>query len=307
MPVTKTQSRRRGYASSRRPRNRRRGSSNPGRARKLVLLGSIPALVLIGGGFALDAYQRTEKIDADFCYARPDQAQHVLFLEASFTAGLSDQQERDYWASFEAGWRNAQPNTRFVGLSTARNVSGSIARPAFVICKPPANTAQQDALGVPGKPAPYLANQAAEAYMRYRGLTARLLADAQNPALQANESPILAQLQTISRYSGFQGPGRTLTVLTDGLNNSETAKFCAVQGDLPPFDVFARQDRYEAVRPRPFTGTDVNLLLVENGPLPQPGLDHCTSAELRRFWRSYFEANGAASVQLTRLRYGSVG
>ena len=131
----------------------------------------------------------------------------------------------------------------------------------------------------------------------------QVIADAKDEDQAAMDSPILEQLQAISRYDGFTGPNRSLTVITDGINNSETARFCAVSGDLPPFAQFRTRRSYRYVEPSSFEGMDVTLLLVEFGRLPAPGASHCSNAALRDFWPAYFTGNGAKSVDLRRLRY----
>ncbi len=48
------------------------------------------------------------------------------------------------------------------------------------------------------------------------------------------------------------------------------------------------------------------LWILHAALLPSPSLPFCTSDEVRAFWPDYFRSNGAASVQLSRLRYGGL-
>ena len=147
--------------------------------------------------------------------------------------------------------------------------------------------------------------QAQEAADDYHALVERVLTAANDESLSALDSPIFASLLAISRSSYFSSPNRTLWAITDGLEASETARFGQISGDAPPYEVFASQRRFEAVRPRSFEGTHVNLLLVESVRLPQPGLEHITYRERDNFWVSYFTANGADTVEMTHLRHGA--
>jgi len=294
-------------STSRRRAGRGGRRNNPGRTKKLLLLGAVPLVVIGGGGFALAQYMKIEKIDDAYCFARADQHQTAIFLDNSMQANLPAQQLRDYQTGFDNAYAQAPANTRIAIFTTASDISGSLAKPVASICKPAATTNEQADLRAPSKPAPYLANRAREAKAHYSDIVGRVLADAQDTSKAAGDSPILEQLQAISRYSGFTSSNRSLVAITDGIQNSEIARFCAVQGDMPRFAIFEQQARYKHVKPRSLAGVNVNLLLVESATLPQKGLAYCTNNEVRNWWPAYFTANGAASVESNRLRHGTGG
>lgn len=283
----------------------RRRHSAPVRWKQWLLLTAIPALTLGGGGYALSAYMGVERIDEAFCYARDDQHQLAMFFDASHPRENSNQQWRDIAAEMRQAFALSEPNTRILGFTTTRADGGTVIEPAFTICRPPETPLQQEAIGAPAKTPQYLANLTEEARAAFETIVQNTLADLQNESIRALDSPLLEQLQAISRYPGFQGSNRALTVISDGLQNSETARFGMVEGDLPSFEAFAAQGRYEYVRPRSLHGVDVRLLLVESYSLPQPGMDFATWPEVREFWLDYFQANGAADVELVRLRHGA--
>lgn len=297
-----TQKNTRNLSSRRRPG---RGAHRGGNFKKMLLIGAIPLVVLGGGAVGLAHYMSIERIDGDFCYARADQPEVAFLIDASMTYQFSDQQNRDLATASARIWNEAAPNSRISILSSDRNSGGSLLSPVGVVCKPPETPEEQRGLDLPSQPAPLLARQAGEARERYERLAERVLADAQSEALAAGDSPILEMYQSVSRGRYFDSPDRDLWVVTDGIQNSEIARFCAVQGDMPPFEIFAEQRRYDAVRPERFTGTDVHFLLVESLSLPQPGLDWCTHQEMRDWHRDYFLGNGADSFELTRLRHGA--
>ncbi len=276
---------------------------NDGKRMKLFALFAFPALVLGGGGYVLNEYANVESISDDYCYERIDQHQSVFLIDSSFTHDMSDAQFRDLLTAHQRAYRALPANGRISIYTTAAHVNGSIPSPVFSACRPAATPAEQDAIGAPSKPAPYLRNQAADAEAEFLAAVDAVLADARDPDTAAADSPVLEQLYAISIDPGFQGLDRSLTVVTDGIQNSEIARFCSVRGDMPSFSAFETRPAYQDVRPDSFAGTQVSILLVEFGELPAPGLEHCTNQELRNWWRDYAEANGAEHLRLTPLRY----
>ena len=176
--------------------------------------------------------------------------------------------------------------------------------PVFVLCKPAATPLEQAAIGAPDTSAQVLARQQREASERYAAFVDDLIRSSTQQSRLATSSPILEQIQGISRYD-YGAPLSKLIVYTDGINNSATARFCAVQGELPRFEVFARRPNYRFVKPDDFGGADVDILLIERGELPSQHLPFCTNQELRDFWLDYAEANGAGIARVTPLGYGA--
>ncbi|PHR92420.1 MAG: hypothetical protein COA69_08585 [Robiginitomaculum sp.] len=268
-------------ASSYKKQKSRRPNNN-GNFKKIAALIIMPTVVLGGGGIIMNQQLKTEKMGADYCYALKDQHQAVGFLDNSMQQDLSPRQYRDYQTGFDQLYENAPANARISVYTTASDTDRSLPKPVASICKPAATVAEQDALGAPKKLAPYLARQAMDAKEEYDAIVKQVLRDAQDISKAALDSPILEQLQGISRTSGFNSQYRSLTVITDGIQNSEIARFCSVKGDLPPFSIFKMQKRYTHVEPRSFTGVDVQFLLVESYLLPQATLPYCTNNEIRK-------------------------
>ncbi len=286
----------------RRAKPGRRGHNKSSQWIKISAAVALPMAVLGGGGFAMSAYLDIEQTDAAFCYARPDQHVSVVFLDNSVVY-LDEPQRRDYRRGFAQAYEQAPPNTRFYFFTTAADVQASLVKPIFMICKPPATPLEQAAIGAPEKPAPYLRRREGEARAAFDKAAEQVIADTQDPAKAAGDSPILEQLQAISRFDGFSGTSRSLTVITDGIQNSEVARFCAKKGEMPAYEKFAQGSAYDLVKPEPLTGMRVSLLLVETAKLPQASLPYCTNDEMRAWWPDYFSGNGAAHVELTRLRH----
>ena len=134
-----------------------------GKLGKIIALATMPILVLIGGGWGLNEYVKIEQIDSSYCYVRPDQAQAAVFLDYSVNKDSSGAQRRDVMTALERTYSQLLPNGRVMIFTTARNTSGSIARPVFEICRPAASSAEQASIGAPSKPAPNLRRIAGDA------------------------------------------------------------------------------------------------------------------------------------------------
>jgi len=280
-------------------RNNRRKGSSMGKAIKLAAL---PVIALGAGGYAVNHYTNIEKPNAYGCYNREDQHQAVVFVDNSLT-GQSGAHLRDYRTGLLRVYQTVPANSLIRITTTSRKDGGSFAQPTFILCKPAATPAEQAAIGAPEKSAPHLKRLERKAYAQYQSMVEQVIADAQDPDKAAKDSPILEQLQAISRYDGFDGPNRSLTIITDGISNSETARFCVVKGDMPPFEKFRTTHNYKYVAPRSFQGMDITFLLVEFGKLPAGSLKYCSNKELYDFWEDYARGNGAKSIDMRRLRY----
>lgn len=281
---------------------RRGGNRSPGSHGKILKLAATPVIVLGVGSLAAYHYIGIEKPDELGCYARADQHQAVIFVDNS-VQGHSGAHLRDYRTGMLRVYKTAPANSLIRITTTSRTEGGSFAQPSFILCKPASTPAEQLAISAPDKSVPRLKRIASEAYKQYTAMVEQVIVNAQDPAKAAKDSPILEQLNAISRYDGFEGKNRSLTIITDGINNSETARFCTIKGNLPPFQTFKTKFRYKYVAPQSFEGMDITFLLVEFGKLPSGSLKYCSNEELYDFWESYAKGNDAKSVDMRRLRY----
>jgi hypothetical protein len=285
---------------------RRRSAPDRSRFIKIGALIALPVIVAGVGALVMGEALKEARIGADYCYPTSAPRHNAAFFaDVSFTADTSAAQDRDLTRALQDSYATLPANGRLSVFTTANQVVGSLPVPVLSVCRPPANEQEQNSLGLGSKPAPYLAHQSEEARNVFARSVESLLTRAKDRAQAAKDSPILEQMQGISRFR-FDGPLKSLTVYTDGLQNSESFQFCQSQGHMPQFAVFAQKPAYRFLKPESFEGVSVNFLLVEFGALPAPGLPYCTSDEVRGFWPDYFKANGADSVQLTRLRYGAL-
>lgn len=285
--------------------NRRRNSRKKGISfTKLFASVALPVIAITAGGTAMMHYTSLEKPDAHYCYEREEQFKAAVFLDNSIT-DLSPAQMRDNQTAFIEAYDDAPANAKVMIFTTASDASTSLAKPVFEQCKPAQTPQEQENINAPAKPAPYLKRQADIARKAYQDAVTQVLSDLKDQNKAAYQSPILEQLQAISRYDGFIGTSRSLTVITDGIQNSELAKFCKTRGDMPRFSTFKNRSDYQLnAKPRSFENTDISLLMLEIGNLPNQYMPHCSgNDEVRLWWKDYFEGNDATHVELTTLRY----
>lgn len=290
-------------------RKRRGGKRGRGMVSTIALIAGtvlLPIATLSGGGWIAYRHLNTEQINADYCYDRPDQYQMALFVDYSVTHQTSASQQRDLANSLRQAYEAMPVNGKMSVFTTENGASATVNVPVFTSCKPASTSQEQMRIDAPTSSAPKLARVRAEADARFDEWLDDLLTGSRQTQNLAKSSPILEQLQGISRYD-FGAPLSKLVAYTDGINNSAAGQFCAVQGHLPPFSRFAAKPDYAFIRPQDFGGAQVDLLLLELGKLPSTNLPYCTTDELRRFWVEYFEANGASTVRLTPLGYGAGG
>lgn len=283
-------------------RSNRRGRRSQGSLGKKAAAILTPVCFLTAAGFAMAYYASIEEQGADFCYERPNQHKSAIFIDNSLVQ-LSSAHIRDYRRGLENAYEVAPANSKILIYTTAGTTNGSIADPVFIQCKPPATVYEQERIGAPSKTAPQLNRDAEEAQHRYASEIDRLIEEVQDPDKLAGDSPILSQIQAISRDRRFQGRRRSLTALTDGWENSETARFCIRKGDMPAYNIFETKQAYQEIKPKSFEGIDVSILLVEHGELSTSNAPYCTNHELRTWWQDYFKGNDASNVFVTRLRH----
>lgn len=290
--------------SKRNRKSRRKGNSNA------FLIAGTAALVMtaVGGlGYGGYKYAGIERPDEFGCYARNDQHQTVIYADYSLI-DQSGTQLRDYAVGALATWDQTPANGRVMIATSARDTHSNLISPTFVLCKPAKTEAEQNALGIPLDGKLVRERNADEARQKFIAMMNEMIAEARNESRQAMNSPILEQVRAISRAAWFQGPSRDLTLITDGLQSSKIAQFCAVQGHMPPFGTFANKLDYQWVKPDNFIGTDVTVLMVEALALPQPSMPFCSGhEEVRTWWKDYFVGNDANTVTIEPLGLGVGG
>lgn len=297
-------------------RGRRNHVRRPGRGRRRhgrsliskLLIGSaivlIPVVSLGTGGYLAWEYVNTEHIDVAYCYERDDQYQVAVFVDYSLTHQISQSQQRDLINTLLQTYRRMPPNGKISIFTTATDTTASINDPVFELCRPSKNAREQKRIDAPKKSITVLKREHDEANEAFEAYVSELIAQSVDSSKIASSSPILEQIQGISRYD-FGVPLSKLIVASDGINNSSNGQFCTVQGELPSFEKWAQRPRYPRIQPDDFGGADVNFQMFENGADAPVSGGFCTWNELHEFWIAYFEANGAGNVRLTPLGPGA--
>ncbi|MEP2759006.1 MULTISPECIES: hypothetical protein [Alphaproteobacteria] len=241
------------------------------------------------------------------CLPDPRQAQTVVFLDAS--VGYDQSQTRDLRKIAEdIYWRALHSNERLRLITTEEQQIASVVTPRVDFCRTASDPRDLERLGAASATPAYLAKEAQDAFENlYEPFFDEFLNPDAGPAhRQVRESPILEQIQSISRLPGFGdgGGNRRLVVISDGIQNTPEAQFCHVRGALPAFDTFATRPYFERVRPHDLSGVKVTFYMAIQHGYGSGQLAYCTEDELRNFWLRYFEAAGAQSVEIVRLRRG---
>lgn len=292
-------------------RNRNRRPSRGGRKGKrkglsLPVKLAIAGTALVGivgvGAWGLNHYMSIEKIDTAFCYPRADQHQTAVFVDAS-VQNLTPPILRDYRSELMKAFETAPANGKVIIFTTDKEVQQTKVQPVAMLCRPAKNAVEQASINAPEVSAPMLANRLADAKKAWREKVEEVLSAVQDDQRRAGDSPILEQVREISRYPEFQGWNRKLVWISDGIQNSREGRFCSVKGQMPPHAKFAERPDYDFVKPEPFDGADVSVLLVETLKLPHTQAPFCSNTEMRKWWVDYFTANGANRVRLTPLRH----
>lgn len=281
----------------------RRGSRrrNPRNNRRWLAVGliAVPTVAIACGGLFLNEYMKIEQInDVSYCYDKQYQEQSAFFIDYSFIPQTSPQQERDLKNAILRAYDALPPNGRLSIFTTAKAEAGNIASPVYSQCRPANTVEEQGQIPAQNKTSMELSRGANESRQLMLAEIDRLVSEMRNADVVARNSPMLEQVQAITRY--YDGSLNTLSFYSDGIQNSPLRQFCVTKGHLPSASMFLESRDYRYVQPEPMMGVEVNVLLVETGRLPTAQMPYCTNNELRDFWPAYFEAHGAIA-RLERL------
>lgn len=291
------------------PRTNKRGTRRGGRNRKsnpaikALKYGAVlamPLAALAGGSVLAMNDMAKEKPDEQHCYERDDQYTTAMMVDFSTTPYVSKSQARDLNNIAQKAYDELPPNGKIAIFTTSNDTTSTIVTPDIEICKPARNRAELENLGAPTSSPAKIKRTHDEAAGEFRHKFQKLQEKARDKKYLAANSPILEQLQGISRASEWD----RVYLYTDGVNNSAQAQFCEVQGHLPPFKVFETTPVYRDVQPASLDGAHVEFLMLQDGRKSPGGMKYCTWDELETFWIDYFTTNGA-SVSLTPLGVGA--
>lgn len=267
----------------------------------MIAMGVALVLGVVGTGYLGMQAMNQKTADEYGCYSGLPSAQTMYLTDVS-EPRWSKAQQRSIATYIERDYSGLRPNERFAFYSTAVNTMASVVVPEFHVCGQARNSSEHKAMTGDEVQDGYLARQREKQYEEY---LAPRLSYLLNNAQQLHESPILELIRAASRDANLR-MGDKLRIVSDMIQNSELARFCRVQNDLPRFTTFAKQPRYiEHLHPSSMDGVEVEILMLERPYYGTKGMEYCTELEIKNFWRDYFKANGARSVNFIRLRMGT--
>lgn len=240
------------------------------------------------------------------CYESAHKERHVVFVDAS-EPRFNAPQRRSLLAHFEGVWERLGFNERLSFITTEGNAVSSIVRPSFEICGPARASAELEEIGAASADSGFLRKQRARSYQKrfapyIKALFTEDIADARR---QSQQSPILESIQAISRMDGL-GPGSQITIVSDLLQSSDSARFCTARGHMPSYAAWKKRTIYQRLKPERLDGLKVTVLFVQRHGIGSGGLRYCSGEEeLRRFFAAYFRDHGAEAAFI-RIRTGNI-
>lgn len=284
--------------------NRRLGKQLPA----LLGMGGVLSVLTVGLGYmGIQTYGKATA-DAYGCYADAPQRTTFVLVDAS-EPRFNGEQARSLRSYFDQLYAGLKFNERLSIYTSEGDQIASVANPRFSVCGPARTPDQLEAINAPGGETGYLRKQRERLYTKVLApeLDALLALNASAARAQNHQSPILEQIADLSRLPAMR-PGSRLIVISDLLQNSDTARFCRRRGDMPHFTVFRKRAIFERIKPNSLEGVDVEVLLLQRYGYGQPGMEFCRDEEeLRAFWRDYFIAAGVSSPRFMRIRLGITG
>jgi len=244
----------------------------------------------------------------------PDEFGCYESIEARTTAVMLDVSEprwdktmqRGLHTAFERLYDDLQPNERLTVYTTELSKLASIADPAFYVC---GQFSSPDELPetVEQAQAGYLKQQKQHLYDTvFKSALDKVLAlDIPEDQRQVYESPIFEMIQTLNLSEDLSAQDR-LWIVSDGIQSTESARFCTVKGAMPAFKTFKTRRIYQERLALPdLTDVEVQFLFLQRGDYGGKTLPYCNSEEeIRRFWQDAFKDSGA-DVEYVRIRSGA--
>lgn len=272
--------------------------------RKLTLMASSAALCVCIGGLGFAAWQSYGKRTPDRlgCFTGVPQ-RHTLVLVDASEPRFDKAQARALRRYFRQLYDGLPFNARLSVFTNEGDQIASVMAPRFAVCAPARTPEQLTAIGAEAGSAAYVDAQRKRLYERVFApeLEALLSPRPGHARRQSHQSPILEQIAALSRRPEV-GSGSRLVLVSDLIQNSESAHFCAEKNNMPPFAVFSQRPVYETrLRPASLDGVAVEVLMLQRstyGP-------YCRNEEeIRAFWHDYLVASGAPDPRFTRIRLG---
>ena len=274
---------------------------------KLIAAGT--TLAVLCGALGYLAIDGVGQVSADEhgCYGRSDAPKIVAVIDAS-EPRWDKTQQRAINTYFEKAYRGLGPNQRLAVYTTQVDKVASIAEPVFHICGQAESPEELPDNAVQAQ-AGYLKRQKQRSYDEvFKPELDKILAiEIDESKRQVYESPIFEMLRTVSHWENINlSSGGYLIVVSDGIQSTESARFCSVAGAMPKFSVFKQSEVYQArLKLPPLGGVNVKFLFLQRGGYGEGSMRFCSSEEeIRTFWKGAFR-DADTSVDFIRIRSGA--
>lgn len=273
-----------------------------------LMIGGTAVILAAMAGLGYAAFQAYGKPVPDRygCFAGVSGRNTHVLIDASEPRFDADQQ-RALLRYFKQEYDRLEFGDRIAVYTTEGDQQASVLSPRFHICGPAREPGQLTAIGADAGSEGYLKKHRQHLYeKRFLPELKAVLAD--NPAdkrRQNTQSPILEMVADLSRMPNVR-PGDKVALISDLIQNSpESAQFCRVQNDMPPFSIFSKRRIYQGrLKPQSLQGLRADILMLQR---PYYGPFCRDEDEIRRFWIDYFRANGIKETRLIRIRHGLRG
>ncbi|MCP5244899.1 MAG: hypothetical protein H6937_02565 [Burkholderiales bacterium] len=276
---------------------------------KILMLSGVLVTCMGGLGYAAFSTMGQKTPDQYGCF---DDAQqhHTVVLADSSEPRLNEQQRRSVHNYLDELYDNLGFNEKLSFITTEGDQISSLPKARFHVCGVARSSEELEDIGAASASVGYLKKQKQRLYDKvFAPQIEALLSSTPDEARKQNaQSPVLEMIKGISNMRDF-GPGSRLIVLSDLLQNSDSAQFCVTQGHMPPFLIFREREIYQQrLVPRSMDGVDITVLLLQRYGYGQRFLKYCKNEEeLTKFWRDYFVGNGAVNPEFIRIRSGHTG
>ncbi len=282
-------------------RRRSQQQKNSNWLKSTVLAGGALSLIVAFGYRVISGSDQIQA-DAQGCYGTLDeQKATIVWWDVSTQWSVS--QTNDIKLAIKQAYKTLHFNETFSLITTDAQTVGDLTHATVRLCGGAKSSTDYARHNIDKTASPtFLKKQADKRFMaQVKPAIEKVFQKTdEKGGILAVDSPLLEQFQALSRHPEMrESTGRKrLILITDGIQNSEIARFCRVKNALPSFQNFKNKAAFRRVKPHAMTGLSVSLYLVlhpEHGP-------YCTEDELREFWEAYFKNSGAASFETYRLR-----
>ncbi len=273
---------------------------------KIIMLSVV--LIACIGGFGYTAFNTMGQATADQygCFDDAEQRHTFVLFDAS-EPRLNVQQHRSVRQYMDDLYANLGFNERLSFITTEGDQVSSVPKARFHVCGAANRSEDLDDIGAQSASTGYLKKQKQRLYDKVYApqIEAMLSPTPDEIRRQVSQSPVLEMIKNVSNMRDFT-PGSRLIVLSDMLQNSDSAQFCVRQNHMPSFRIFREKKIYQQrLVPRSFEGVEVMTLLLQRYGYGQGFLRYCKNEEeLTTFWRDYFIGNGAINPEFIRIRDG---